>query len=68
MYKEISASTKMDGFRQIAPTVYTIEGVVVTREEWVIQLRINSIPGEIKKLQEEYNRLLNINPSQPDNH
>lgn len=57
MYKEILATTEMVNGQPCSETIYTIQGVVVTREKWLLQLRINSIPSEIEKLQDKINSL-----------
>ena len=57
--KDTEAKTEMFRGEPTSDTEYFIQGVKVTRWEWMCQNRINNIPKQIKELQEEYYRLTN---------
>ena len=57
--KDTETKTEMFRGEPTSDTEYFIQGVKVTRWEWICQNRINNIPKQIKELQEEYYRLTN---------
>jgi len=57
--KNTFAISEMYNGKPTGDTEYFIEGVKVTKPEWMRQNRINDLPTLIKELQEEYTRLTN---------